>query len=52
MLYNIFKLRNRDRLTREKYKLNLEIQNPIKPLLEKDPRRDAVEKYGMPHPAI
>ena len=31
---DIFKLRNTDRLTREKYKLNLEIPKPNKPLLE------------------
>ena len=33
---DIFKLRNTDRLTREKYELNLEFQNPIKPLLEQE----------------
>ena len=33
---DIFKLRNTDRLTREKYKLNLEILKPIKPLLEQE----------------
>ena len=46
---DIFKLRNTDRLTREKYKLNLKIPKPNQATFGKSAM---VRKYGMPYPTI
>ena len=48
----IFKLRNTVRLTREKYKLNQEIQKPNHATFGTRSRRSTVRKIGMPYPAI
>ena len=47
---DIFKLRTSDRLTRETYKINLEIPKPNQSLLEQEASEATVRKYGMTYP--
>ena len=49
---DIFKLRNTDRLTRERYKRNLGIRKSNQATFGKRSLRSYVQKYGMPYHTI
>ena len=49
---DIFELRNTDRLTREKYKLNLETPKPNQATFGTRSLRATVRKYSMSYPTI